>query len=65
MRKITTAAHRHGIATMVGGIGGSAVGCALGGIAGAAVAAATIIGLFGPCPPAAAASVVRFGQILG
>jgi hypothetical protein len=39
---------------MVGGLGGAAVGCVLGGIAGATVAAATIVGMFGPFIPAAA-----------
>ncbi|MGO4618364.1 hypothetical protein, partial [Nocardia sp. 2TAF39] len=42
------------IATLVGGLGGGAVGCVLGGIAGATVAAATIVGLFGAFIPAAA-----------
>ncbi|MGW4720257.1 hypothetical protein, partial [Nocardia sp. NPDC004260] len=42
------------IGTLVGGLGGGAVGCILGGIAGATVAAATIVGLFGPFIPAAA-----------
>lgn len=41
------------IGTTVGALGGAAVGCVLGGIAGATVAAATIIGLFGPFIPAA------------
>ena len=35
-------------------LGGAAVGCVLGGIAGATIAAATIIGMFGPFIPAAA-----------
>ncbi|WP_067662246.1 hypothetical protein [Nocardia miyunensis] len=42
------------IGTLVGGVGGGAIGCLLGGIAGATVAAATIIGMFGPFIPAAA-----------
>ncbi|MEV5647120.1 hypothetical protein AB0L57_02605 [Nocardia sp. NPDC052254] len=42
------------VGTMVGGLGGAAVGCVLGGIAGATVAAATIVGMFGPFIPAAA-----------
>ncbi|MBY8861289.1 hypothetical protein K7711_32770 [Nocardia sp. CA2R105] len=42
------------VGTMVGGLTGAAVGCVLGGIAGATVAAATIIGMFGPFIPAAA-----------
>ena len=42
------------IGTLVGGVTGGAVGCVLGGIAGATVAAATIVGLFGPFIPAAA-----------
>ncbi|MEU6564576.1 hypothetical protein [Nocardia nova] len=41
------------IGTLVGGIGGGALGCVLGGIAGATVAAATIVGMFGPFVPAA------------
>ncbi|MFE3280806.1 hypothetical protein [Nocardia sp. NPDC059239] len=42
------------IGTLVGGLAGGAVGCVLGGIAGATVAAATIVGMFGPFIPAAA-----------
>lgn len=42
------------VGTLVGGLGGGAVGCVLGGIAGATVAAATIVGMFGPFIPAAA-----------
>ncbi|MEV2223829.1 hypothetical protein AB0E01_28665 [Nocardia vinacea] len=42
------------IGTLVGGLAGGATGCVLGGIAGATVAAATIVGLFGPFIPAAA-----------
>ncbi|MFF3566576.1 hypothetical protein ACFYXQ_02220 [Nocardia jiangxiensis] len=42
------------VGTMVGGLGGAAVGCVLGGIAGATIAAATIVGMFGPFIPAAA-----------
>ncbi|MBC7302177.1 MAG: hypothetical protein H5T78_14645 [Nocardia sp.] len=42
------------VGTLVGGLTGGAVGCVLGGIAGATVAAATIVGLFGPFLPAAA-----------
>ncbi|MEU2034126.1 hypothetical protein [Nocardia amamiensis] len=42
------------IGTTVGGIGGGIVGCVLGGIAGATIAAATIVGMFGPFIPAAA-----------
>ncbi|MFG3522782.1 hypothetical protein ACGF5S_21135 [Nocardia nova] len=38
---------------LVGGLAGGAVGCVLGGIAGATVAAATIVGMFGPFVPAA------------
>ncbi|RJO77119.1 hypothetical protein D5S18_13220 [Nocardia panacis] len=41
------------IATLVGTIGGGAVGCVLGGIVGATAASATIIGLFGPFIPVA------------
>lgn len=42
------------VGTLVGGLAGGAVGCVLGGIAGATVAAATLVGLFGPFIPAAA-----------
>ncbi|MGW4125816.1 hypothetical protein [Nocardia sp. NPDC004711] len=42
------------IGTLVGGLAGGAVGCVLGGIAGATVAAATIVGMFGPFIPGAA-----------
>ncbi len=42
------------LGTLVGGLGGAAGGCILGGIAGATVAAATIVGMFGPFIPAAA-----------
>lgn len=42
------------VGTLVGGLAGGAVGCVLGGIAGATVAAATIVGMFGPIVPAAA-----------
>ncbi|MFQ6392813.1 hypothetical protein ACLMAJ_05130 [Nocardia sp. KC 131] len=46
------------IGTLVGGLVGGAAGCVLGGIAGATVAAATIIGLFGPFIPAAAVGCI-------
>ncbi|MFD0362060.1 hypothetical protein ACFQZZ_11480 [Nocardia sp. GCM10030253] len=46
------------IGTLVGGLGGAAAGCVLGGIAGATVAAATIVGLFGPFLPAAAVGCI-------
>ncbi|MEU1210642.1 hypothetical protein [Nocardia sp. NPDC005825] len=42
------------IGAVTGSLGGAAVGCVLGGIAGATVAAASIVGLFGPFIPAAA-----------
>lgn len=42
------------VGALVGGLGGAAVGCVFGGIAGATVAAATIVGMFGPFIPAAA-----------
>ena len=42
------------VGTLVGGLAGGAAGCVLGGIAGATVAAATIVGMFGPFIPAAA-----------
>ncbi|WP_194820120.1 hypothetical protein [Nocardia sp. XZ_19_385] len=53
-RMVSTLGVGASIGTLVGGIGGAAVGCVLGGIAGATVAAATIVGLFGPFIPAAA-----------
>ncbi|MEV5650654.1 hypothetical protein AB0L57_20600 [Nocardia sp. NPDC052254] len=53
-RMTTTIAMGSTIGTAVGGLGGAAVGCLLGGIAGATVAAATIVGMFGPFVPAAA-----------
>ncbi|MBY8858706.1 hypothetical protein K7711_19690 [Nocardia sp. CA2R105] len=52
-RLVTTISTGATVGTMVGGIAGGAVGCVLGGIAGATVAAASIIGLFGPFVPAA------------
>jgi len=42
------------LSTLIGAVGGAVVGCALGGVAGATVAAATIVGIFGPFIPAAA-----------
>ncbi|MFI9509135.1 hypothetical protein [Nocardia sp. NPDC052566] len=42
------------VGALVGGIGGAAVGCVLGALAGGTVAAATLVGLFGPFLPAAA-----------
>ncbi|MGW4123026.1 hypothetical protein [Nocardia sp. NPDC004711] len=42
------------IGTVVGGLAGGAAGCVLGGLAGATVAAASIVGMFGPFIPAAA-----------
>ncbi|MGI5222022.1 hypothetical protein [Nocardia sp. CA-290969] len=50
------------IGTLVGGLGGAGLGCILGGIAGATVAAATIVGLFGPFLPAAV--IGCFGGII-
>ncbi|MFG1790930.1 hypothetical protein [Nocardia sp. NPDC049149] len=41
------------IGTLVGGLGGAAVGCVLGGGLALTVAAATIVGMFGPFLPAA------------
>lgn len=51
------------LGTLVGGLGGAGLGCVLGGIAGATVAAATIIGLFGPFVPAAVIGCL--GGIIG
>ncbi|PPJ25820.1 hypothetical protein C5E45_19910 [Nocardia nova] len=53
-RMVTTITTGATVGTLVGGLAGGAVGCVLGGIAGATVAAATIVGLFGPFVPAAA-----------
>ncbi|WP_309234920.1 hypothetical protein [Nocardia sp. XZ_19_385] len=60
------------IGALIGGLGGAAVGCVLGGLAGATVAAATIVGMFGPFIPAAAigclggvAAVGALGTIAG
>ncbi|MFE1595838.1 hypothetical protein [Nocardia sp. NPDC058705] len=46
------------IGALVGGLGGGAVGCVLGGLAGATIAAATIVGMFGPFIPAAAVGCI-------
>ncbi|GAD87828.1 hypothetical protein [Nocardia asteroides] len=53
------------IATLVGGLGGGAVGCVLGGIAGATIASATIVGMFGPFIPAAAVGCVAGIMAIG
>ncbi|WP_030525519.1 hypothetical protein [Nocardia rhamnosiphila] len=42
------------LGAMAGTIGGAAVGCLLGGLTGATIAAAAIVGMFGPFLPAAA-----------
>ncbi|MBU3068127.1 hypothetical protein KO481_42250 [Nocardia sp. NEAU-G5] len=51
--------------TLLGTIGGAAAGCALGAIAGATVAAATIVGLFGPVLPIAVAGCLGGIAALG
>ncbi|MEV0080732.1 hypothetical protein AB0H58_30345 [Nocardia neocaledoniensis] len=53
------------IATLVGGIGGAAVGCVLGGLAGATIAAATIVGMFGPFIPAAGVGCIAGIMAIG
>ncbi|WP_330185040.1 hypothetical protein OHB26_16495 [Nocardia sp. NBC_01503] len=60
------------LGTLIGGLGGAAVGCVLGGAAAATVAAATIVGLFGSFLPAAAigclsgvAAIGTLGTIAG
>ncbi|MET9216544.1 MULTISPECIES: hypothetical protein [unclassified Nocardia] len=53
------------IATLVGGLGGGAVGCVLGGIAGATIASATIVGMFGPFIPAAAVGCIAGIMAIG
>ncbi|AHH21013.1 hypothetical protein NONO_c62430 [Nocardia nova SH22a] len=53
-RMTTTISVGATLGTLIGGVGGAATGCVLGGIAGATIAAATIVGLFGPFIPAAA-----------
>ncbi|MGH8883054.1 MAG: hypothetical protein ACRD0P_37890, partial [Stackebrandtia sp.] len=52
-RMITTVTMGSAVGAVVGGLTGAATGCVLGGIAGATIAAATIIGMFGPFVPAA------------
>ncbi|MEV6279629.1 hypothetical protein [Nocardia sp. NPDC051832] len=71
-RMVSTVGLGASIGALVGGIGGAAVGCVLGGIAGATVAAATIVGMFGPFIPAAAvgclggvAAVGALGAVAG
>ncbi|MFE5480041.1 MULTISPECIES: hypothetical protein [unclassified Nocardia] len=53
------------IATLVGGLGGGAIGCVLGGIAGATIASATIVGMFGPFIPAAAVGCIAGIMAIG
>ncbi|MFI9505693.1 hypothetical protein [Nocardia sp. NPDC052566] len=60
------------LGTVVGGLGGAAVGCVLGGITGGGLAAATLVGIFGPFLPAAAigclagiAAVGAIGAVAG
>ncbi|QBS40715.1 hypothetical protein [Nocardia sp. CS682] len=47
-RMTSTISFGASIATLVGGLGGAAVGCVLGGVVGGAVIGGTIVGLFGP-----------------
>ncbi|GAB2524081.1 hypothetical protein [Nocardia heshunensis] len=53
--------------TLLGTLGGAGIGCALGAIAGATVAAATVVGLFGPFLPAGLAGclggIAAFGAV--
>ncbi|MBF6463178.1 hypothetical protein IU433_29695 [Nocardia puris] len=53
------------IATLVGGIGGAAVGCVLGGVLGGTVVGGTIVGLLGPFIPAALAGCAAGAVIAG
>ncbi|GAB2651027.1 hypothetical protein [Nocardia goodfellowii] len=53
------------IATLVGGLGGAAVGCVLGGVLGGAVVGGTIVGLFGPFIPAALAGCLGGAAAMG
>ncbi|WP_194816774.1 hypothetical protein [Nocardia sp. XZ_19_385] len=53
------------IATLVGGLGGAAVGCVLGGVLGGAVVGGTIVGLFGPFIPAALAGCLAGAAAMG
>ncbi|MEU2257599.1 hypothetical protein [Nocardia xishanensis] len=53
------------IATLVGGLGGAAVGCVLGGIIGGAAVGGTIVGLLGPFLPAAAVGCVAGAVVMG
>ncbi|MFQ6329374.1 hypothetical protein ACLMAL_25005 [Nocardia sp. CWNU-33] len=53
------------IGTLVGGLGGAAVGCGLGGILGGAAVGGTIIGLFGPFLPAAAVGCIAGVALVG
>lgn len=53
------------VATLVGGLGGGAIGCVLGGIAGATIASATIVGMFGPFIPAAAVGCIAGIMAIG
>lgn len=64
-RMVTTMQMGGVIGTAAGTVGGAAVGCLLGGIAGATVAAATIIGLFGPFIPAAALGCIGGMLVVG
>ncbi|WP_067825783.1 hypothetical protein [Nocardia inohanensis] len=54
-RLVSTVGLGVSMGALIGGVGGAAVGCVLGGIAATTVAAATIVGLFGPFLPAAVA----------
>ncbi|MFI5778990.1 hypothetical protein [Nocardia sp. NPDC051570] len=51
------------IATLVGGIGGGAIGCLLGGAAGAGIAAASIAGMFAFLPAAAVGCIAGIAAI--
>ncbi|MEU2257383.1 hypothetical protein [Nocardia xishanensis] len=53
------------IATLVGGLGGAAVGCVAGGILGGAAVGGTIVGLLGPFLPAAAVGCLAGAVGLG
>ncbi|MFE6922779.1 hypothetical protein ACFVAV_17200 [Nocardia sp. NPDC057663] len=53
------------IASLVGGLGGAAVGCVLGGVLAGTVALGTIVGLLGPFLPAAAVGCIAGALLVG
>ncbi|MEV6278464.1 hypothetical protein [Nocardia sp. NPDC051832] len=53
------------IATLIGGLGGAAVGCVLGGLLGGVIVGGTVVGLFGPFVPAAVAGCLGGAAAMG